>query len=137
MNWSFKIAEILGTDVRIHITFLLLLALVGLGGYQAGGAPGALGGVVLISLVFLCVLLHEFGHAIAARRYGIRTPDITMLPIGGVARLQRMPDKPGQELVVAIAGPLVNVIIAAILILVLGRHAQLDHLQKLQQPGVE
>ena len=120
MNWSFKIAKILGIDVRIHITFLLLLAFVGFGSYQTGGASAALQGVLFICLVFLCVLLHEFGHALAARRYGIRTPDITMLPIGGVARLERMPENPVQELVVAIAGPLVNVVIAAALLLAFG-----------------
>jgi Zn-dependent protease/CBS domain-containing protein len=128
MNWSFKIAKILGIDVRIHITFFLLLAFIGLGSYQSGGPAGAVQGVLFICLVFLCVLLHEFGHAIAARRYGIRTPDITMLPIGGVARLERMPEKPGQELVVAIAGPLVNVVIAGTLTLIFGFSGDLLHL---------
>jgi Zn-dependent protease len=128
MSWSFKIAKILGIDVRIHITFFLLLAFVGLGSYQSGGTPGAVMGVLFICLVFLCVLLHEFGHAIAARRYGIRTPDITMLPIGGVARLERMPENPVQELVVAVAGPLVNVVIAGTLALIFGFSGDLLHL---------
>ncbi len=107
MSWSFKIARIAGIEVRVHITFLLLLAFIG------SSAP--LSGLIFTCLVFGCVLLHEFGHALAARRYGIRTPDITLLPIGGVARLERMPDNPLHEIVVAIAGPLVNVVIAAVL----------------------
>jgi len=115
MRWSFQIFRIVGIDVRIHVTFLLLLGFIGFAGYTANGASGAISGVVFVLLVFLCVLLHEFGHALAARRYGIRTPDITLLPIGGLARLERMPDKPSEELVVAIAGPLVNVAIALLL----------------------
>ena len=115
MPWSFKIARIAGIDVRIHATFFLLLAFLGSAYGREGGAPAAFAGIFFTCLVFGCVLLHEFGHALAARRYGIRTPDITLLPIGGVARLERMPDHPIQEIVVAIAGPLVNVVIAAAL----------------------
>ncbi len=115
MRWSFKLFRIVGIDVRVHITFLLLLVFLGLGYFAAGGLPAAIHGVAFVSLVFLCVLLHEFGHALAAKRYGIRTPDITLLPIGGLARLERMPEKPSEELVVAIAGPLVNVAIALLL----------------------
>jgi stage IV sporulation protein FB len=115
MRWSFKLARIAGIDVCIHITFLLLLAFIGFSSLASGGVASAIHGVLYVCLVFLCVLLHEFGHALAARRYGIRTPDITLLPIGGVARLERMPEKPSQELVVAIAGPLVNVAIALLL----------------------
>jgi stage IV sporulation protein FB len=115
MRGSFHIARIAGIDVKIHATFLLLLAFYGFLFYGQGGVSAAIHGVILISLVFFCVLLHEFGHAFAARRYGIGTADITLLPIGGLARLERMPDKPSEELVVAIAGPLVNVVIAAVL----------------------
>jgi Zn-dependent protease/CBS domain-containing protein len=115
MRWTFHIARIAGIDVKVHATFLLLLAFYGFAFHAQGGLPAAIQGVVFISLVFLCVLLHEFGHALAARRYGINTPDITLLPIGGLARLDRMPEKPIEELVVAVAGPLVNVAIAALL----------------------
>jgi Zn-dependent protease/CBS domain-containing protein len=116
MRWSFKVAHVAGIEVRVHVTFLLLLAFIGFAGYATGGPLAAFQGALFICLVFLCVLLHEFGHALAARRYGIRTPDITLLPIGGLARLERMPDKPQEEIVVAIAGPLVNVVIALLLL---------------------
>ncbi len=113
MKWSLKVGRILGIDVYIHATFLLLLGFVGVAHWLAGRSlEAALTGVLFFGGMFLCVLLHEYGHALAARRYGIATRDITLLPIGGLARLERMPDKPSQELVVAIAGPLVNVVIA-------------------------
>lgn len=135
MRWSFKIARVAGIEVRLHVTFLLFLAWIGFSYYQVGGAPAATEGVLFILAIFGCVLLHEFGHALAARGFGIRTPDITLLPIGGVARLQRMPDQPWQELVVAVAGPLVNVVIAAALFAVLGQGMAWDHLERLHQPG--
>src|SRR2546427_3058410 len=137
MRWSIKIARIAGIEVRIHVTFLLFLAWIGFTYYQVGGSAAAAEGVLFILALFGCVLLHEFGHALAARAFEIRTPDITLLPIGGVARLQRMPDKPWQELAVAVAGPLVNVVIAAVLIFVLGRRAEFQSLQHLEQPGIE
>jgi Zn-dependent protease len=110
---SYRIARVAGIDVRVHVTFFLLLAFYAWSFYETGGFAGAVAGVTLMLLLFLCVLLHEFGHAFAARRYGIRTPDITLLPIGGLARLERMPTSPWQELMIAVAGPAVNVGIAA------------------------
>ena len=111
MSWSLPIFRIAGIQLRIHVTFLLLIIWLALGSASAA---------IFVLLLFLCVVLHEFGHAIAAKSYGINTPDITLLPIGGVARLERMPEEPKQELVIAIAGPMVNVIIAACLYLVIG-----------------
>lgn len=113
MRWSFPIARIAGIRIEVHVTFLLLLALAPLLFGPAGfTAPAA---VVFALLVFSCVLLHELGHALAALRYGIRTRDITLMFIGGLARLERMPEKPVQEIVVALAGPAVNIAIAAAL----------------------
>lgn len=121
MKWSFQLARIAGIDVRVHATFFLLLAWFGFIYYESGGVGAMLSGLLFILLLFVCVLLHEFGHAMAARVFGINTPDITLLPIGGVARLERMPEKPSQELFVALAGPAVNVVIALGLVIVLGR----------------
>jgi Zn-dependent protease/CBS domain-containing protein len=120
VKWSYRVATIAGIQVRIHLSFLLLLAFFAWIGYKDGGAQAGVAGVVFILLIFLCVLLHEFGHALAARTFGIRTPDITLLPIGGVARLERMPANPQQEFVIAIAGPAVNVLIAIVIYVVMG-----------------
>jgi Zn-dependent protease len=135
MRSSLKVASIFGIEVRIHITFLLFLVWIWFINYQVGGVTGAVQGVVLILALFACVLLHEFGHAFAARGFGIRTPDITLLPIGGVARLNRIPEKPWQELVVAIAGPLVNVVIIVVLILVMQTSAAIDQPEDLESPA--
>ncbi len=120
MKWSLRLGKLAGIDVYVHATFVLLLAWVALMDYRATGSiEGAVSGVVLILTVFAIVVLHELGHALAARRYGIPTRDITLLPIGGVARLERMPREPRQELAIALAGPAVNVVLATMLWLVL------------------
>ncbi len=119
MRWALRLGRIAGTEVRIHLTFFLLLAWLAVADYQAGGWGEALHWTVFTCLVFFCVLLHEFGHALAARHYGIRTPDITLFPFGGVARIERMPEKPSEEIVIALAGPMVNVVIAVVLWLAL------------------
>lgn len=133
MKWSFQVARIAGIDVRIHVTFLLLLAWFAFVYFAEGGYAAMFAGLTFIILLFVCVVLHEFGHALAARAYGINTPDITLLPIGGVARLERMPDKPWQELVVALAGPAVNVVIAIGLYIVIGRFFGLGDLQEMTE----
>src|SRR5690606_34783717 len=116
MKWSLKVGRILGIDVFVHFTFLLLLVFLGFGYWSTTQRiDAALIGVSYIVALFGCVLLHEFGHALMARRYGIQTRDITLLPIGGLARLERMPENPMQELWVALAGPAVNVVIALVL----------------------
>lgn len=135
MGWSFPIGAFKGTVLRVHVTFLLLLLWIGGSAWFAGGPQAALESVLFIVLLFACVVLHEFGHVLAARRYGVQTPDITLLPIGGVARLERIPEKPAQEFVVAIAGPLVNVAIAAILLVILGGVLPPDSLE-VDNPGV-
>jgi Zn-dependent protease/CBS domain-containing protein len=120
MSWSFPIGHLFGSEIRVHATFFLLLAWIGLAGYAAGGPAGAGVHLLYVLILFACVVAHEFGHALTARRFGIRTPDVTLLPIGGLARMERMPEKPGQEVLVALAGPAVNVVIFLVLALVLG-----------------
>ena len=136
MSWSITIAKVAGSEIRIHLTFLILLAWIAIAEYASGGTAAAVDGVIFIIAIFACVVLHELGHAIAARRYGISTPDITLLPIGGLARLSRIPEKPAEEIVIAIAGPLVNVVIAAVLLLI-GAHFDLGTVVNIQKsaPG--
>ncbi len=111
MRWSIRVIRVGETEVRLHATLALLLAWYAWTGWRSGGGAGALAAMAFITLLFVSVLLHEFGHIIAARRYGIPTPEILLSPIGGIARIARMPEKPSQELVVALAGPLVTLII--------------------------
>ncbi|HVY43749.1 MAG TPA: site-2 protease family protein [Hyphomicrobiaceae bacterium] len=133
MGWSIRLFDVGGTAVRIHFTFFLLLAWIGAVHWMRGGPSEAIAGVLFIAILFLCVVLHEFGHVFAARRYGIKTADVTLLPIGGVASLERMPEKPSQEIVVALAGPAVNLVIALVLIIVLGARFDLSQMAQLEQ----
>jgi Zn-dependent protease len=112
MGWSFSIGRLAGIQIRVHLTFILFLTWVGLTDGVEGGWREAVMGVFLLCLVFTCVLLHELGHAWAAQRFGIRTPDITLLPIGGLARLERIPERPIEEAAVALAGPAVSALLA-------------------------
>src|SRR5215467_9506490 len=132
MGWSFKLFDVGGTAVRLHMTFFLLLAWIGAIHWARGGAGAAIDGIIFIVLLFVSVVLHEFGHVFAARRYGIKTPEITLLPIGGVASLERMPEKPSQEIVVALAGPLVTLLIVLVLMGVLGARFDLTQMTQLE-----
>lgn len=121
MSGSFRIARIADIDIRIHFTFFLILILAAFQWSGITGTPaGALFGVVLMLLLFVCVTLHELGHSLVARAFGIQVREITLLPLGGVAVMAKNPDKPLHELLIAAAGPLVNVVIAAVLLTVLG-----------------
>ena len=105
MKWSWKLGRLAGIDVYVHATFFILIAWIGLNYWQAGHSlASVVAGVAFILTLFLCVVLHELGHALTARRYGIGTRYITLLPIGGIAMLERMPRDPKQEIAVALAG---------------------------------
>ncbi|MHB8798992.1 MAG: site-2 protease family protein [Thermoanaerobaculia bacterium] len=121
MKWSYTVARVSGIDIKIHATFALILAL---GAFQWGfpkgfagesSFSGAVFGMGLMILLFACVVLHELGHSLVAQRFGLTVREIVLLPIGGIARLEKNPEKPLHELLIALAGPLVNVAIAILL----------------------
>jgi len=136
MLWSVNIGSIAGTAIRIHITFLLFLVWIFVASYISGGVDAAWSGLAFMVLLFICVLAHEFGHIFTARGFGVRTPDVTLLPIGGVARLERIPEKPGEEFLIAIAGPLVNIAIAIVLVTVAGANLSADHLAAMESSKI-
>ncbi|NUO80200.1 site-2 protease family protein, partial [candidate division KSB1 bacterium] len=136
MKWSWKIGSYAGIGVYIHATFLLIIGWVVWTHWSAGQSLAmTINGLLFVFALFGCVLLHEFGHALTAKRYGIKTRDITLLPIGGVARLERMPDDPKQELWVALAGPAVNVVIALALFVWLQITAAFEPVENLTVTG--
>jgi len=112
-GWSFHLVTVLGIPIRVHFTFLLLLAWFGVAAWSSGGNPVA--EIVFLVLLFACVVLHELGHAVMALRFSVPTREIVLYPIGGVARLERMPTGRA-ELLIALAGPAVNVVLAAFLL---------------------
>ncbi|HEV3397194.1 MAG TPA: site-2 protease family protein [Xanthobacteraceae bacterium] len=136
MSWSLNIGRIAGTAVRVHVTFLLFLIWIWFASYETGGAAAAWSGLLFMILLFLCVLAHEFGHIFTARAFGVPTPDVTLLPIGGVARLARIPEQPGQEFLIAIAGPAVNVVIALALMAFAGATLDAQNLSTVQNSKI-
>ncbi len=136
MKWSWRVGEFLGIRVYVHATFLLLIGWIALTQLIQGRTlQSAMAGVLFTMAIFLSVLLHEYGHALAARRFGIGTRDITLLPIGGVARLERMPEDPKQELWVALAGPAVNGAISGALFMLLIAAGAIQPLSGLSATG--
>jgi Zn-dependent protease len=127
MKWSWPIARFAGIDVKIHATFLLIVVL-GAMQWSHFGLPGMAFGALLMLALFVCVTLHEFGHGLVAQRFGIPVREIVLLPIGGVAALARNPSGPLHELLIAAAGPAVNVVLAVVLSLMLGLHASWNEL---------
>ena len=122
MRWSFRIARVFGIDVHVHVTFALAVIYFASGFALAHGLRGAAFGVILVCALFVCLTLHELGHGLIAQRCGVSVREILLLPIGGVARLESEPRKPVHELLIALAGPLVNIVLALLLLLVLERY---------------
>ena len=117
MRWSYTIGRFAGTEVKVHVTFVLLLVWLAYIAYRQAGTAAAVADTIFFLIFFLCIVLHEFGHIRMARRFGVRTPDVILLPIGGVARLERIPEEPRQELLIALAGPAVTLAIIVVLFL--------------------
>jgi len=121
---SLRLGSLAGIPIRIHVTFVFFLAWVAMSYSLRGvGASATFEGIALVLCVFAAIVVHELGHALVARRYGIHTREILLLPIGGVASLERIPEKPSQELAVALVGPAINLAIAQALYFVPGAFA--------------
>ena len=135
MSWSFNIGRIAGTAILVHVTFVLFLGWIFVASWVAGGPESAWQALAFMLLLFACVVAHEFGHIFTARAFGVTTPDVVLLPIGGVARLERIPEEPWQEFLIAIAGPLVNVVIAVVLVLLAGAQVNAVNLYAVENPA--
>jgi Zn-dependent protease/CBS domain-containing protein len=120
MVWSVKIGKLFGIQLKIHLTCFLLLFLIYIAGASQFPRSRAIAGVFFISVVFLSVLIHEFGHSLMAKKFGSNVRDITLLPIGGISSMEEMPEKPTQEIVMTVIGPMINLVIAGVLYISLG-----------------
>lgn len=120
MRWSLNIGKILGINFKIHVTFFFLLFFIFISVLPQGGLSKALLAVLFICAIFVCVLIHEIGHSLIARRFGKQARSITLLPIGGVAAMEEIPEKPAQEIIMSIIGPFINLAIALLLYLLVG-----------------
>ncbi len=116
LGWSINLFRLFGIQLSVHVSFLLLLAYYAWTGWQEGALDGMVWSVWFILFFFTCVVLHELGHSLTARRYGVRVPRILLLPIGGMAEMDQIPRRPSAELFITIAGPAVNFVIAALMI---------------------
>src|SRR4030042_2316441 len=114
MKWSFQIGKVFGIPIRVHITFFLLLIFIGFYGSRLEGARSGVFGILSVILVFLCVVIHELSHSLVARKYGVKVKDIVLLPIGGVSEMEELPQKPNEEISVALAGPVTSIVLALI-----------------------
>jgi stage IV sporulation protein FB len=127
MKWSYLFGEYFGIAVRMHVSFLVLIGWIALSTYSSTGSLAVMfSSLVMICALFTCVVMHEYGHALMARRYGIGTREITLLPIGGLAQLDRIPEEPRQELAIALAGPAVNVVLAGLALSMMWLGGNLD-----------
>jgi len=114
MKWSFQVGKVFGIPIRVHLTFFLLLIFIGFYGSRLQGARSGLYGILSVILIFLCVIIHEMAHSLVARSYGVKVKDIVLLPIGGVSEMEELPQKPKQEILVALAGPATSIVLALI-----------------------
>src|SRR5687768_11440206 len=120
MKWSYRLLRVSGIDIRLHATLVIMVAWLAFEFQRFHGTPGIWFGALYACALFACITLHELGHSLVAQRFGVEVKEIVLLPIGGVAMLRREPSKASHELLIALAGPLVNVAIAALLLLALG-----------------
>lgn len=116
LGWSINLFRIFGIQLAVHASFVLLLAYYAYRGWQLGGMIGGLWSVAVIVLFFVCVVLHELGHSLTARRYGVQVARILLLPIGGMAEMDRIPRRPSAELLITLAGPAVNYLLVLLLL---------------------
>jgi Zn-dependent protease len=116
LGWSINLFRVFGIRLALHASFFLLLAYYAFNGWSEGGLVGMCWRVGMIVLFFVCVVLHELGHSLTARRYGVRVQRILLTPIGGMAEFDRIPRQPSAELLITLAGPAVNFLIAALLL---------------------